>query len=165
MRLTVRAPTSRPHRKHPVHYAVVDRRDGPIIVFVTVCSADRKPIFANAPAAQAITEAWRRADAWLVGRYVMMPDHVHLFSSPVTVEVPLSRWVAYWKSVASRRWPRPVDQPIWQIDFWDTQLRAAESYASKWEYVRHNPVRHGLVKNPDGWPYQGEMNVLPWNTP
>lgn len=30
----------------------------------------------------------------------------------------------------------------------------------KWEYVRLNPVREGLVNTPDEWPHQGELNVL-----
>jgi hypothetical protein len=47
-------------------------------------------------------------------------------------------------------------------DFWDTQLRRQESYDSKWEYVISNPVRAGLVKEPNDWPFQGELNVLPW---
>lgn len=77
-------------------------------------------------------------------------------------EITLKRWVQYWKSLASRDWPSPADQPIWQVDFWDTQLRRGESYESKWEYVRQNPVRHGLCRHPDEWPYQGELNVLAW---
>jgi hypothetical protein len=47
-------------------------------------------------------------------------------------------------------------------DSWDTQLRRHESYDSKWEYVINNPVRAGLVKEPDDWPFQGALNVLRW---
>jgi hypothetical protein len=36
-------------------------------------------------------------------------------------------------------------------------LRPAENYAEKWNYVRENPVRAGLVKNANDWPYQGEI--------
>ena len=45
---------------------------------------------------------------------------------------------------------------------WDTRLRRSESYQEKWQYVRENPVRKGLVENADDWPYQGMLNVLPW---
>lgn len=41
-------------------------------------------------------------------------------------------------------------------------MRSAESYDAKWEYVRANPVRAGLVADPDDWPYQGEISILPW---
>jgi putative transposase len=52
--------------------------------------------------------------------------------------------------------------PIWQRDFWDTQLRRNESYEEKWHYVIENPVRAGFVNNSEDWPYQGEINVLDW---
>ncbi|MCX7916496.1 MAG: hypothetical protein N3A53_09385, partial [Verrucomicrobiae bacterium] len=52
---------------------------------------------------------------------------------------------------------------LWQRDFWDTQLRRGESYSAKWEYVRYNPVRAGLVSDPADWPYQGELNILEWH--
>ena len=48
-------------------------------------------------------------------------------------------------------------------DCWDRQLRTGEIYTQKWEYVRNNPVRKGLVANADGWPYQGRMNILEWH--
>lgn len=52
---------------------------------------------------------------------------------------------------------------LWQTDFWDTQLRHHERYEVKWEYVRQNPVRAGLVKQADEWPFQGEANLLRWH--
>jgi hypothetical protein len=76
--------------------------------------------------------------------------------------MPLKQWVKYWKALASLNWPRPNNHPIWQRDAWDSQLRRHESYDSKWEYVISNPVRAGLVKEPNDWPFQGELNVLPW---
>jgi hypothetical protein len=69
----------------------------------------------------------------------------------------------FWRVLVSRRWPIAQDQPIWQRSFWDTQLRRGDRYEDKWEYVRNNPVRHGLVARAEDWPYAGEINVLPWN--
>jgi putative transposase len=103
-----------------------------------------------------IVDAWQKANVWLAGRYVIMPDHIHLFSAPNTFPMkPLQQWVKYWKSLASLSWPRPNNYPLWQRDSWDTQLRRHESYDSKREDVINNPVRAGLVKEPDDWPFQG----------
>src|SRR5438132_10127124 len=86
-----------------------------IIVFVTVCSKDRKCIFACADAAEAILNAWREAKSWLVGRYVIMPDHIHFFCAPgIFPSKPLMQWIRYWKSLASKNWPRPDEHPIWE---------------------------------------------------
>jgi hypothetical protein len=41
-------------------------------------------------------------------------------------------------------------------------LRDGESYAQKWQYVRENPVRQGLVKQPENWPYFGQVHEIHW---
>ena len=52
---------------------------------------------------------------------------------------------------------RKTSAPLWQPGFFDHLMRSDESYAQKWDYVRENPVRHGLVPASDAWPYQGEI--------
>lgn len=104
--------------------------------------------------------AWNEAGAWTVGRYVLMPDHLHLFCSPTNTDITLDAWIRYWKS----RFRRQVSNPEWrwQPHHWDTRLRRGENYSEKWEYVRQNPVRAGLIGDPEAWPYQGECHVLRW---
>jgi hypothetical protein len=36
-------------------------------------------------------------------------------------------------------------------------LRSDESYSQKWNYVRENPARTGLVNSEEDLPYQGEI--------
>jgi len=123
------------------------------------------PILANPAAHEAIVGAWKGATAWQVGRYVVMPDHVHLFAAPAPSErvasampVELGRWVTFWKS----RLARNLGKNIWQEGFWDRTLRSADNYDQKWSYVRDNPVRKGLVKTHSDWPYAGILNELIW---
>jgi putative transposase len=109
-----------------------------------------------------LRDTWRAADRWLVGRYVVMPDHVHLFCAPNQYPpLSLRTWVSFWKAMVARR--SNLGAALWQQNFWDTQLRRHESYALKWEYVRQNPVRAGLATRPEDWPYQGELNELRWH--
>lgn len=155
--------SSWPVRKTPVHLPVRESVNRPIIVFLTVCTEKRKPILSRHDVCQQIVDAWGQADAWLVGRYLVMPDHIHLFCAPGIAEYPeLRKWVQYWKAIASRSWPRVNEQPVWQRSFWDTQLSQGDSYEAKWDYVVHNPVRKGLVTRAEEWPFQGEMNKLEW---
>ncbi len=150
-------------RKHPIHQTVYERFNTAIIVFVTVCTKDRKSILVKDDVHHLLLESWRAATSWLVGRYVIMPDHIHLFCAPGELHPhPLIQWVSYWKSHAARHWPRPNESPIWQRHFWDTQLRRGESYAAKWNYVLENPVRADLVSRLEDWPYGGELNELRW---
>src|SRR5436853_5904983 len=74
-----------PGRKHPAHHPFVERHNEPIIVFLTVCSRDRKRIFASKDVLRVLENAWRNAETWRVGRYVIMPDHIHLFCAPWTI--------------------------------------------------------------------------------
>ena len=152
-----------PDRSHPPHYAAVQRFNTSVIFFVTVCSKDRKHIFCSDDSHVLVRRAWDKAGHFHVGRYVLMPDHIHLFASPAVSGASLRQWMKYWKTLVSREWPRVSDQPIWQLDYWDTQLRHGDSYAAKWEYVRSNPVRAGLVENADAWAYQGQVHVLQWH--
>jgi hypothetical protein len=45
----------------------------------------------------------------------------------------------------------------WQKGFHDHRIRSPESEAQKWDYLRLNPVRAGLVKRPEEWSYGGEI--------
>jgi putative transposase len=110
----------------------------------------------------AIVNAWQQAGAWLVGRYVVMPNHLHLFCAPNRIDSPsLERWMRFWKSLVTRALGKRGGE-VWQRHHWDRQLRSSESYDQKWEYVRNNPVRHGYVTDADDWPYQGILNELRW---
>ena len=151
-----------PERRHPIHLAPLEAHNRAIIIFVTTCTAKRRQILASASAHDAIITAWCAASTWLVGRYVIMPDHIHLFCAPNDVDAPsLERWMRFWKSLVTRSTGK-AGGALWQRHHWDRQLRSGESYGDKWEYVRSNPVRHGLVADADKWPYQGELNVLRW---
>ena len=89
-----------------------------------------------------------------VGEYVIMPDHVHLFVRG-NLTFHLGKWVGLLKRAMSRGINQ--DLPHWQEGLFDHILRNWESYSLKCEYVRMNPVRAGLVKNPEDWPYQGAI--------
>jgi len=45
----------------------------------------------------------------------------------------------------------------WQEGYHDHKFRTPESETRKWEYVCLNPVRAGLVKRPEEWPFGGEI--------
>ena len=93
-----------------------------------------------------------------VGRYVIMPDHVHLFVAFPIIGLTLSEWIGAMKTILGKKLLRlGFQKPHWQEGFFDHVLRSAESYAQKWDYVRMNPVRAGLCEEPEQWPYQEEI--------
>jgi hypothetical protein len=62
--------------------------------------------------------------------------------------------------VTRQAWRLGVQGRLWQPEFFDHLLRSALSYQQKWEYVRLNPARAGLVQAPDDWPYLGQVDAL-----
>lgn len=155
---------ARPERTRPAHFPAIEAHNRAIIVFVTICTDKRRLLLANPPVHEHLRAIWNSATDWIVGRYLLMPDHLHLFCAPgKQAAPPLNRWVGFWKSRAAATWPGVSIGRAWQRDGWDTQLRSGESYTEKWSYVRNNPVRAGLAPTPDEWPYQGELNVLRWH--
>lgn len=99
-----------------------------------------------------------------VGRYVIMPDHVHLFVVfPTHGGITLAIWVQSLRNVIGKKLLQlGIQKPHWQEGFFDHLLRSQESYSEKWEYVRMNPVRAKLCDVPGAWPYQGEIVSIPF---
>ena len=146
-------------RKHPPHLTTLDR--DAVILLLTVCTRNRRKILAHEWVHQLIRRSWIQCSDYSVGRYVIMPEHIHVFVGEGNLSrYRLEHWVAAWKSFLSRRWPDVYEKPIWQRRFWDRQIRSSDEYDQKWLYVRNNPVRHGLVENADEWPFQGSINIL-----
>jgi len=148
-----------PKRRKPAH-GVFILPCLPTIVFLTVCTHDRQPWLSNSIVHHQLIEVWNMMDAWKVGYYLLMPDHLHLFCAPHKLEFTLKAWVAHWKRKFSCLKLKEAGR--WQRDFWDTRLRCVENYHDRWEYVRQNPVRKGLISKADAWPYQGVLNELRW---
>ena len=146
-------------RRHPRHGVLV-QPNLTTIVFLTVCARKRRPWLATDKNHALLRSIWSTATAWVVGRYVIMPDHIHLFVAPGNPELQLENWATYWKSQFSKLHAIPEHRR--ETDHWDSRLRKGESYAAKWEYVLNNPVRHGLVQRAEDWPFQGEISTLEW---
>ncbi|MEO7415248.1 MAG: transposase [Opitutaceae bacterium] len=129
------------------------------------CTAARRPLLGNIHAFDCLSEIWKKSAAlngWFVGRFILMPDHVHFFASPSSGAKNRSDWTKLWKSVSARQLAKEfnVNPPFWQVDTFDHILRSAESYSEKWNYVQANPVRRGLVGRAENWRWQGELHSL-----
>jgi putative transposase len=132
------------------------------LIFLTFCTFERRKLLARAELHERFRDFCLLAKTQqnLVGRYVIMPDHIHLFVQLQAVE-RLSDWVKSLKNSLSKTL-RLLEKPAphWQKDFFDHILRTQESYGSKWEYVEQNPVRAGYVREAKEWQYQGEIVPL-----
>jgi REP element-mobilizing transposase RayT len=132
------------------------------LCYITFNTKGRGTILAEARVQERFEEFGARARSREIylGRYVLMPDHVHLFVAGPR-DFDLAAWVRMLKLCLSTALHAP--RPHWQEGAFDHLIRSSESYGEKWEYVRLNPVNAGLVAHAEDWPFQGEMNMLPFD--
>jgi putative transposase len=131
----------------------------PPLYFVTACTLHRRKIDNLEDAHVVFRKYAERAAADFdvaVGRYVLMPDHIHFFVRG-GAEFHLGKWISGLKRALSIESGATSKTPLWQPGFFDHVLRNDESYGQKWNYVLENPVRAGLVTHAEQWPYQGEI--------
>ena len=133
------------------------------LFFVTFNTYKRLPLLAHPEIHDSFRSFCFRAQERqiAVGRYILMPDHVHLFVALPMQDLTLEKWVQALRSVIGKHLLRlGFQKPHWQESFFDHLLRSQESYSQKWDYVRMNAVRAGLCETPESWPYQGEIMSL-----
>jgi len=95
--------------------------------------------------------------------YVVMPDHIYLLISEPergtastvmqVVKQRFARRVLAGKkrsTAQSDRWP-DSEQHLWQRRFYDFNVWSARKRIEKLRYMHRNPVKRGLVLEPDQW--------------
>jgi putative DNA methylase len=88
---------------------------------------------------------------------VVMPEHVHLLLTPLREEngdiFSLVELIQPIKSASAHALTRLSGQagPVWQDESFDHVLRSDETLWQKAGYIRMNPVRRGLVKQPEAY--------------
>jgi putative transposase len=114
-----------------------------------------------------ILEQVRLRYSFVVVGYVVMPEHIHLLISepdrgtPSTVmQVLKQRFARRVLSELRRRqrsgqnhlWQETLDVGhVWQRRFYDFVVRSELKKIEKLKYIHRNPVKRGLVLDPDHW--------------
>ena len=88
---------------------------------------------------------YHRLRRWHCELMVLMPDHLHALVTPLG-HASIRQVVRSFKS-----WTAKEIQVVWQNGFFDHRLRDGPSAEQKWIYVNENPVRKGLIQNPEDW--------------
>src|SRR5271165_2856703 len=86
--------------------------------------------------------------------FVVMPDHVHLLVT-VSGEMSIEKAVQFIKGGFSYRLKKELDYlgEVWQRGFSEVRVNDRESFAKYREYVAQNPVKRGLVSEPEEYPF------------
>jgi REP element-mobilizing transposase RayT len=136
------------------------------IYFITFCIEKRRPVLANPSAWRIILSTFERLNQWPTLAAIAMPDHLHILTAPLDREASVSAYSKWFKRWFNAAYCRPsmsdgfphLQSWQWQEGCFDRLLRSDESLSDKWAYLRENPVRAGLIKDSDDWPYQFACN-------
>ena len=70
-----------PERRNPAPGVHIDLGQSNILL-LNITTQDRSRWLANTDVQRWLHDTWFKAQAWLVGDYVLMPDHLHAFCAP-----------------------------------------------------------------------------------
>ncbi|MGB8886039.1 MAG: transposase [Candidatus Korobacteraceae bacterium] len=129
--------------------------------FVTFSCYRRQPLLQSARAMRmfelALEQARRQYGFWVTG-YVVMPEHVHLLVSEperATLAVALQ---ALKQSVARRLIAHSPH--FWQARYYDFNVYTRKKRVEKLRYMHRNPVKRGLVQEPQDRPWSSFRHYL-----
>jgi putative transposase len=55
---------------------------------------------------------------------------------------------------------RHRESTLWQRRYWEHQIRNELDFERHMDYLHYNPVKHGLVKQVNDWPYSSFHRYL-----
>jgi putative transposase len=96
---------------------------------------------------------------WRVFAAVVMPDHVHLLAQPLSHpqggSIDLGEIIHSVKSFSAHqinRFRRRTG-PVWEQERYDRIIRNETDFLEKWQYIRGNALKQGLVSEAEEYPW------------
>jgi putative transposase len=138
--------------------------------FFTVVTYDRRKLFCSERARhclhEAIIETQLRYQYESIA-FCLMPEHLHcIWKLPADDADYSIRW-SMIKGLFTRRYRLRAKSPesvpasrrrkeeacIWQRRFWEHRIRDERDLYRHINYIHNNPIKHGLVKRLEDWPW------------
>jgi len=124
--------------------------------FLTVRLLRRRGKLAD-PDFRLLARAFNRARAlhpFYLTAWVFLPDHWHAICAPVhPTTISLAIKSVKQSSMSAINQQRGTEGEFWQSRFFDRALRTVQEFNEKVEYIHLNPVKAGLVRRPQDWPW------------
>jgi putative transposase len=131
---------------------------GPRQYFLTFCTFQRLEHFIDS-ALVADVHAWFLRTAteneFAILAYCYMPDHLHLLVEGLSDTADLRSFVSLAKQHSAFSTRHRVQPRLWQKGYFERILRDDDDPFNVARYVVQNPVRAGLVRSPDDYPFTG----------
>ena len=132
--------------------------------FITMCCEGRRPVFLtrnNAEWIVAILTAEAAKHQFIVDAFCVMPDHLHFLALGMAPTSNLLAFAKSFKQKTAYSYQKEHGLRLWQKNFYDHVLRPDESSGRVAAYIWMNPVRKGLCKTFEEYPFSGSFS-RPW---
>jgi len=133
--------------------------------FVTLCAKDRVKYFRGKAFCDWVLRVLKEESAkhfFFVKAFCLMPDHLHLLLQGNSLNADLLKFINRFKQRTSYGFWAREKKTLWQVSFYDHILRDKDAPADVAWYIWLNPVRAGLVKKAEEYPYSGPF-VRDWD--
>ena len=84
-----------------------------------------------------------------------MPDHVHLLAVGCQPSSNCRRFITRAKQFSGYHYQRAFNERLWQRYGYEHVLRPSEDVFGVARYILENPIRAGLVRSAQDYPYLG----------
>lgn len=142
------------YRRRLPHYQKTDRA-----LFVTFCAGCLDPLPESVRGMVLRHCLHDQGVKAAIHAVVVMPEHVHLLLTPLCDAqgnlFSLVEILQGIKGASAHSVNRALGRfgPVWEEESFDHVLRSEESFLEKVEYIRRNPVRRGLVRVAEDYPW------------
>ncbi len=134
---------------------------GPHRYLLTFCTKHRLDRFVEGTVVESARAAfWRTAEdlTFTIAAYCFMPNHVHLVIEGLTEASDLTAFASASKQRAAHAlWKDHKMSKVWQAGHHDRIIRPEDDLNDAIRYVLENPVRAGLAKRWDQYPFSGSI--------
>jgi len=137
--------------------------------FLTIVTHRRKPLLVeNIELLRYAFKLSKKKYDYKIDAIVVLPDHLHMIMTPkISTEYSqiigaIKRSFVYGldekvkqeaKAEISYSKHRRNHAGIWQERFYEHTIRDEKDWLDKMEYIKNNPLKHGLVQNSNAWKY------------
>ena len=152
------------------------------VYYITTVVYNRLRIFARPSFVMPLLDSlnfYRHSYEFKLLGYVIMPDHVHFIIWP-SAKKAVEAFLRSFKEFTAKRiiqlaevektpnWVNAFRQAgaetrrsknkVWQDSYWDENVFTGDFLKQKLQYMHNNPVRAGLVSQPEDYPYSSYRN-------
>jgi putative transposase len=143
--------------RHPQHLRGFDYL-GPNRYSLPFCTEHRREVFTTALVVELVNAQFLRAGGehlFAILAHCFMPDHLHLLVEGMRADSDLRRVQAAAKQYSGFYYKQRYGLTLWQRYGYERVLRSQEQTLDVVRYILANPIRAGLAKNMNEYPFSG----------